>query len=201
MNNYGLIVLGPQYDYLDGGALPARNSNQALLNLSAVASDASLVILTRDMHPANHFSFSQNPAYTDGSWPPHCVAGTKGARLFPALRKRADYVLTKGDRRTPPDDYSAFRARKLRPLEDLVDILKRHPVQALVVGGFLLEIDVKYTAFDCNALANTGIWSQVIVPLDCCGTLFNDHGIAQAVAPLTKAGVIVTDHFDKDNFA
>lgn len=197
MSNYGLIILSPQFDYLDGGAIPTHGGNQALINLANLTRDANLVVLTRDMHPTNHFSFSDNPEYTDGSWPPHCVAGTKGSKLFPALRKRADYVLTKGDRPVPPDDYSAFKARKLRPLEDLIDILKRHPVQTLIVGGFLLEHEVKYTAFDCNALANTGIWTRVIVPLDCCGTLSNANGVAQAVAPMTRVGIKIVDHIDE----
>jgi nicotinamidase/pyrazinamidase len=36
-------------------------------------------IYTRDWHPADHASFSNEPKYHDGSWPPHAVQGTPGA--------------------------------------------------------------------------------------------------------------------------
>lgn len=189
---YGAIILDPQYDYLDGGNIPARNSSLALTNLVSIAANADLVVVTRDLHPSNHFTFVENPKFEDQSWPPHCVEGTKGAKVFPAIRKRANYVISKGMSPVPPDAYSAFTAKKLRPLEDLIDILGRHPVDKLIIGGFLLEIGVKYTAFDCNAL---GHWQEVIVPLDACGTILDAAGTANAVAPMVKAGISVVDHY------
>jgi nicotinamidase/pyrazinamidase len=190
--NYGAVILDPQYDLLDGGSINALNAGTALQNIVKLTADADLVVVTRDLHPDNHFSFKDEPLFQDGSWPVHCVEGTKGAKVFPAIRKRADYIISKGMSPVPPDAYSAFSAKKLRPLEDLIDILRRHPVDRLIIAGFLLEIGVKYTAFDANAI---GHWTEVIVPLEACGTLLDAAGIAEAITPMRKAGIKIVDHF------
>ncbi len=191
------IILDPQYDYLESGPIRARNSNRVLQNLMPIMAQSDWVIVTRDVHPENHFSFKDEPTFTDGSWPPHCVKGTDGARIFPAIRKRADFILSKGLSPVPPDDYSAFKAKKLRPLMDLTDILGsiQKQVDEIIVAGFLLETGVQATAFDCNALSNANDrWSQVTVPLEACGTILNAAGVAKIIEPMIKAGINIIDY-------
>lgn len=188
---YALIILDPVYDYLPGGSIPVPGATEVVLRVAKLTHEADLVIATRDAHPPGHFSFQDDPEFIDGSWPPHSVEGTKGARVFPAIRKHADYVLTKGKRRVPPDDYSAFSAKKLRPLEDLIDILGRHPVEELVICGFLFDIGVAYTAFDANAI---GAW-KVTVPLDCCGTIRTSAKGSALIDRMINAGINVIETY------
>ena len=149
-----LIAIDPQYDYLPGGSLEIPGAENVIRNLAAQAHIADLVIVTRDWHPENHFSFTNDPEYKDGSWPAHCVQNTKGARIFPALRRKAAYVISKGTNKNPPDDYSAFTGKTLRPVERLDEILARHKPEQIWIGGFVLEICVQHTAFDANILSS-----------------------------------------------
>jgi nicotinamidase-related amidase len=181
--------MNPQFDYLPGGALETPGCLRIVQNLAQLASRADLVILTRYCHPENHFSFADDPLYQDGSWPPYCVQGTKGARIFRPLAKLADYTLSLGMNRNPPEQYSAFTGKTLRPVEDIGDILERQPVDEIIVGGFLFETNVKWTLFDANAV---GLW-KVSMPLDSVGTLEETININ----PLQRAGIRVTETWDQ----
>jgi nicotinamidase/pyrazinamidase len=183
------LVLDAQYDNLPGGSIDATGSGKAISQIAALAASSDLVIATKDWHPVNHFSFSSDPLYEDKSWPAHCVQGTKGARLFPAIQRQADYVISKGMNPYPPDDYSAFVGKTLRPVEHLGDILNKNVTDIIVVCGFLLEIGVKYTAFDANAL---GWWKNVVIPLDCTGTL-RPRAQTEIIYPLLKAGIQIVE--------
>jgi nicotinamidase/pyrazinamidase len=184
----GLIVCDPQYDYLPGGSIDAYHGASALVECARLAAQADLVIVTRDWHPENHFSFSEAPLFDDQSWPPHCVQGTKGAKIFPALKRAADFTISKGMNRNPPDDYSAFNGKTLRPVQRLDEVLYDSPVDDLIVAGFLFETGVKCTAFDANAL---GWWKSVTIPLDCVGTLREESEQQSDIDSLRKAGIKV----------
>ena len=83
--------------------MPAGEEVAERINALAASGDYELVVATRDWHPPDHGSF----AAQGGIWPVHCVAGTPGAELHPAL-DRAD----RRDRRQGPgrdtDGYSGF---------------------------------------------------------------------------------------------
>ncbi|KAH9850807.1 Isochorismatase hydrolase [Lenzites betulinus] len=131
-----LLVVDVQEDFCPpNGALPVPDAREiipiinALLELPFV-----LKIASKDHHPPHHVSFASahpgaqpfastctivnpaNPAetYATQLWPDHCVAGTPGAALVPALATaRLDAIVEKGtDARV--ETYSAFRA----PLRD-----------------------------------------------------------------------------------
>ena len=102
------------------------------------ASEFDLVIATRDWHPADHGSFEQQ----GGPWPVHCVAGTPGAELHPALeRGRIDIVIDKGqDRET--EGYSGFGGT------DLEQVLRDRDIDEVVICGLATDYCVKNTALD-----------------------------------------------------
>jgi nicotinamidase/pyrazinamidase len=189
MTTITTLVLDAQYDNLAGGAIDAHRSAQAITSIVSLMSVSTFSVATKDWHPENHFSFSNDPDWEDQSWPPHCVQGTKGAKLFPAVQRKADFVASKGMNPQPPDEYSAFTAKTLRPVEPVPDILFRNPTDIIVVCGFLLEIGVKYSAFDANAL---GWWKDVVIPLDCTGTL-HPRAQKEILYPLTKAGIRIVE--------
>lgn len=190
MDHFALIAVDVQRDFLPGGVLEVPEGDRILIPLVALAQAAELVIASRDWHPDNHFSFSYDPLYEDGSWPPHCIQKSRGAKIHPSINRYADFVISKGVNRNPPDAYSAFAGKTLRPVESLEDILRRSPIETVVVGGLALDYCVRYTALDANALGY-----RTIVPLDASAGL-SPEGTQETLEAFNRAGVEVVDHVD-----
>jgi nicotinamidase/pyrazinamidase len=136
----GLVIVDFQNDFTPGGALavPGGDEIAPRLNELARSGDFDVVVATRDWHPPDHGSF----AAQGGPWPAHCVAGTPGAELHPALDAEAvDEIVDKGqDPRT--SGYSGFDATPL------ADLLAARDVDELTVVGLATDYCVKNTALD-----------------------------------------------------
>lgn len=135
-----LIVVDFQNDFCPGGALAVEGGDEIAprINELAASGDFDLVVATRDWHPPDHASF----AAQGGPWPVHCVVGTPGAQLHPALdATRVDVVLDKG-RDRHGEGYSGFDATGLEAL------LRRHGVDAVTVVGLATDYCVRSTALD-----------------------------------------------------
>jgi nicotinamidase/pyrazinamidase len=136
-----LIVVDFQNDFTppDGAlAVPGGDAIADRLNELAAEERFDVVIATRDWHPADHGSFRDQ----GGPWPPHCVQGTEGAQLHPALdRSLIDAVVDKGQRRES-EGYSAFESPELGPL------LREHEIMALTIVGLATDYCVLNTARD-----------------------------------------------------
>lgn len=139
-----LIVVDVQRDFLPGGALavPAGDEVVAPLNraIAAFRQAGQPVFFSRDWHPADHCSFKAQ----GGPWPPHCVAGSKGATFAPGLAVPRDAaVVSKAD--TPGRDaYSAFQGT------DLAAQLEAAGVRRVFVGGLATDYCVKATVLDAR---------------------------------------------------
>ena len=105
-----LVVVDLQNDFCPGGALGVRDGDAIVpvLNryLERFGGAGAPVFLTRDWHPpvTRHFQ-----AY-GGSWPPHCVQGTRGAEFHPGLTPPAGAVVVSKGMDPEQDAYSAFQA-------------------------------------------------------------------------------------------
>jgi nicotinamidase/pyrazinamidase len=83
-----LLVIDCQPDFCEGGSLAVAGGQAAVAaihdHLADHAADYELVVTSQDWHvdPGEHFSAS--PDFVD-SWPRHCIAGSPGAALHPAL--------------------------------------------------------------------------------------------------------------------
>ena len=89
------MIVDFQNDFTPGGALavPDGDAIAGRVNELADSGDFDLVVATRDWHPPNHGSFTEQ----GGPWPPHCVQGSDGAELHDALdRDQVDVVVDKG---------------------------------------------------------------------------------------------------------
>ena len=137
-----LVVIDVQNDFLPGGRVPVRHGDRIIepLNryLSAFAGRGRLIIATRDWHPPNHCSFSEQ----GGPWPAHCIAGGFGA-AFPQslmLPKHCRII----DKAVLPDqeDLSGFGELGLQAL------LEQAGVERLFVGGLVTEYCVLETVLD-----------------------------------------------------
>jgi nicotinamidase/pyrazinamidase len=135
-----LLIIDFQNDFTPGGALAVPDGDEIAERINELARSGKfdLVIATRDWHPRDHGSFEER----GGPWPPHCVQGTEGAELHPALdRDPIDYVVEKGqDPET--EGYSGFEATELERL------LREHHIDAVTVVGLATDYCVKNTALD-----------------------------------------------------
>jgi nicotinamidase/pyrazinamidase len=109
-------------------------------------SDYAHVVATRDHHvdPAGHFA--EQPDYLD-TWPAHCVVGTDGAELHPALdRAPLEAVFDKGEYAAA---YSGFEGRA--DGVPLADWLRERGVDAVDIAGIATDHCVRATALDALA--------------------------------------------------
>ena len=84
--NRMLIIVDPQVDFTTGSLSTAKGP-EAMDRLAQALKDGvwgkySWIIVTQDAHPENHCSFVAN----GGVFPPHCVQGTDGMKVYPALQ-------------------------------------------------------------------------------------------------------------------
>ena len=83
-----LIIVDVQNDFCEGGALPVAGGASLAGEISeyvdAHHGQFDHVVATQDWHIDPGAHFSEEPDFVD-SWPPHCVAGTRGAELHPDL--------------------------------------------------------------------------------------------------------------------
>ena len=135
-----LIVVDFQNDFTPGGALgvPEGDAIAPQINALAASEDFDLVVATRDWHPPEHGSFARQ----GGPWPDHCVQGTPGAELHPALDRAAlDVVVDKGQD-PGTEGYSGFEATELDAL------LRERGIDEVTVVGLATDYCVRNTALD-----------------------------------------------------
>ena len=82
-----LIIVDPQIDFTTG-SLATKKGPASMEYLAKALADGAWknygwIIVTQDAHPANHCSFVEQ----GGVFPPHCVQGTEGMNVYPALQE------------------------------------------------------------------------------------------------------------------
>ena len=88
-----LIIVDPQVDFTTG-SLATKNGPAAMDYLAKALKEGAWknygwIIVTQDEHPANHCSFVEQ----GGDFPPHCVLGTDGQKVYPALQTVLDEIM------------------------------------------------------------------------------------------------------------
>jgi nicotinamidase/pyrazinamidase len=135
-----LVIVDFQNDFTPGGALAVAGGDAIAGRINQLSADPrfDLVVATRDWHPPDHGSFAEQ----GGPWPVHCVQGTEGAELHPALdRARVDAVVDAGQ--APEDEgYSGFEKT------NLADLLHERGIDRLTIVGLATDYCVKHTALD-----------------------------------------------------
>ena len=136
-----LIVVDVQNDFCPGGSLAVERGDEVVAPLNRLIEEflerGEPVFKSRDWHPARTKHFA---AY-GGTWPVHCVQGTRGAEFHPELlddpRVR---IISKGT--GDEDQYSAFDGT------GLAELLRERGVTELLVGGLATDYCVKNTVLD-----------------------------------------------------
>ncbi|MDE2310777.1 MAG: nicotinamidase [Betaproteobacteria bacterium] len=139
-----LLIVDVQNDFLPGGSLTVPRGDEVVpaLNRYLRAFQNLPVYATRDWHPARHCSFKAQ----GGPWPPHCVAGTRGAEFAAALRLPPSAVIISKATTVEQDAYSGFQDTELDSL------LHSTSIRRLFIGGLATDYCVLNTVRDALGL-------------------------------------------------
>lgn len=179
-----LVVVDVQNDFLPGGALAVPRGDEVVAPLQALAAAFAAagrpVYATRDWHPADHVSFRAR----GGPWPPHCIAGTRGAAFAPGLRLPASAIVISKAEHADRDAYSGFDGT------DLEQQLRAAGVRRLCVGGLATDYCVRATVLDARRLG----FEVVLLP-DAVRAVDVTAGDGErAIATMVAAGATLAEH-------
>jgi nicotinamidase/pyrazinamidase len=166
-----LVVADVQNDFADpAGSLSVRGGDAIVpaVNREVLAARESgaLVIYTQDWHPESTPHFAKH----GGIWPVHCVAGTWGAELYPALMVEADAPrVRKGS--NGEDGYSGFTMRDpmtgIEEPTELDSLLRKAGVERVVVCGLATDYCVRATVLDAMRLGyETSVQGDAIAAVE-----------------------------------
>jgi len=142
-----LLIVDVQNDFCPGGALAVPDGDRVAGPLGRAAERfraAGLpVFASRDWHPAVTTHFREY----GGSWPPHCVQGSRGAEFHPALGLPPDTVIISKGAAPDSDSYSAFEGVRTDGAT-LGSCLAALGVGHLYVGGLATDYCVRSSVLD-----------------------------------------------------
>lgn len=141
-----LLIADIQNDFLSGGALEIRDSDEILPILKhyirRFQGRGLPIFLTRDWHPPDHCSFVSQ----GGPWPVHCVAGSPGSLPPTPFAMPPSAVVIHKAVEHDQEAYSAFHNTRLdRHLQAL-------SVRRLFIGGLATDYCVLNSVKDARTL-------------------------------------------------
>src|SRR3989338_7404551 len=139
-----LLIVDVQNDFLPGGSLAVPRGDEVVpvLNRYLRAFQNLPVYATRDWHPPLHCSFRAQ----GGPWPPHCVAGTRGAEFAAALQLPPSAVVVSKATTAEQDAYSGFEGTNLDQQ------LHAANIRRLFIGGLATDYCMLNTVRDALKL-------------------------------------------------
>lgn len=175
-----LIVVDVQNDFGPGGALPVNEGNKIVNIINRVALRFEHLAFTRDWHPSDHCSFSDDAQFVDKSWPPHCVANSPGAEFQADLHVPGGALVVDKGFEAEHEAYSGFEGTNLD------EELNTRGIRRVFVCGLATDFCVKCTALDGRKLDY-----DVVLVEDACRAIDSPPGSAQeALDEMKAAGVV-----------
>jgi nicotinamidase-related amidase len=194
MRNNALVVVDMLYDFIDG-SLACLNADAAVkATLRYIDSqtkgqggeeheilDTFPILFVRDHHPADHSSFMEY----GGTWPVHCVAGTRGAEIHDELKPYAREELTfdKGCDKAV-EQYSGFEGVNTAG-QSLGEILELMDTTDVYVCGIATEFCVRNT---CEDLHKAGFRVHLLKE---CIAYVDHQGHQKAVEEMAAKGISI----------
>jgi nicotinamidase/pyrazinamidase len=138
-----LVLVDIQNDFCPGGALAVPEGDQIVDVVNKLIPRFPFVVATQDWHPPGHISFKER----GGPWPPHCVQGTHGAQLHPAIDQSGIDLLVRKATSPDADAYSGFDAQD-ESGHKLDELLKSRGIKKVYVAGLATDYCVRATVLD-----------------------------------------------------
>lgn len=191
-----LVVIDVQNDFIPGGRLAVPAGDEIVPLINQLGRSFRHVILAQDWHPAGHASFASShpgkqpfdiiplPYGEQQLWPDHCVQGSDGAALHPALNlTHAQLIIRKG---CNPyiDSYSAFMEADRQTPTGLTGYLKERGIDTVYMVGLALDFCVMFSALDARLAG-----FNAFVVLDACRGIDIDGSMDTAIRRMQEAGV------------
>ncbi|MBV4552614.1 bifunctional nicotinamidase/pyrazinamidase [Pseudomonas sp. SWRI102] len=194
--NTALLVIDIQNDFTPGGQLAVPGGDEIVPLVNQLGRTFRHIVVAQDWHPAGHASFAsshagkqpfdiiQLPYGEQKLWPDHCVQGTPGAALHPALDlPHAQLIIRKGCNPSI-DSYSAFMEADRQTPTGLAGYLKERGIDTVYMVGLALDFCVMYSALDARMAG-----FNAIVLLDACRGIDIDGSMDTAIRRMQEAGV------------
>lgn len=195
-----LIIVDVQRDFATGGALQVGQDPERIfprVNHVAREGGYQLVVLTQDWHPADHQSFAEMWGKKPGAvqqmsygpqilWPRHCVQGTEGARLHPALDVPTAQLIVRKGCHAAADSYGAF-ADANGVQTGLEAFMRQRRVDSVDVCGWALDFCVAATAIQAR---KAGLQARVL--RDICAAVDHEDSLVLSIAEMQRTGVQIT---------
>jgi len=191
-----LLVIDVQNCFTPGGSLAVKDGDTIIPLINKLGGYFEHVVLTQDWHTPGHVSFASShsgkkpfeaiklPYGDQVLWPDHCVEGTPGAELHPALKiPHAQLIIRKGYRREI-DSYSAFMEADGKTPTGLAGYLKERGLTDCYFAGLATDFCVAWSALDAR---KAGFNAAVIE--DACRGIDVQGSMAKAWADMQAAGV------------
>nr|WP_315053287.1 nicotinamidase [uncultured Brevundimonas sp.] len=157
-----LLIIDPQNDFCEGGALAVEGGAGIMPLIVRLAERFDRVVVTQDWHTPDQISFAFNhpgaQPFTEIEvaygrqmlWPDHCLQGSPGADFHPDVApavEKALAIVRKG--RSPRvDSYSGFFENDHRTSTGLSGLLRELGVPRVFLCGLAYDYCVRFTAED-----------------------------------------------------
>ena len=190
-----LLVIDLQADFMPGGALAVGEGDAVTPLANALIGRFAHVVVTQDWHPPGHASFASThgeapftvkplPYGAQTLWPDHCVQGTAGAALHPALATDEAFLILRKGMHEDVDSYSAFVEADGVTTTGLAPLLRARGIQRVFACGLATDFCVAYSALDAR---KAGFDAFVIE--DACRAIDAAGSLAAAWAWMEEVGV------------
>lgn len=191
-----LLVIDVQNCFTPGGSLAVKDGDTIIPLINKLAGGFEHVVLTQDWHTPGHVSFASSHAGKKPFemialqygpqvlWPDHCVQGTDGANLHPALKvPHAELIIRKGYRKDV-DSYSAFMEADGKTPTGLAGYLRERNLSRCYFVGLATDFCVAWSALDAR---KAGFEAAVIE--DACRGIDVGGSLGKAWTEMQAAGV------------
>lgn len=172
-----LVAVDVQNDFCHGGAMPVEMGERVVSIINRIAIKFDHQAYSRDWHPQDHCSFSDEPQYVDQSWPPHCVQDSPGAEFHGELHVPSDALIVSKGTDPEQEAYSAFEATNLDAW------LRGRGIKRVFVAGLATDYCVRATALDAARLG----YEVMLVEDGCRGVA--EASTAAALLEMEAAGI------------
>ncbi len=202
----GVLVIDLQVDFLEceKGSLVVPGTDKEYVErveeLTQKFKEKNyLIFATQDWHPPDHVSFYTNhpgrkpfevieiKGRKQVLWPPHCIQGTRGARIL--IDNNLFWAVIQKGRDRRFESYSGFRDEGGN-LTELDTVLKLNGIKTLIIYGLATDYCVKATALDAVDLGY-----EVLLIKDFCRGV-SAETTENAVQELKEKGVKIIEGVD-----
>ena len=202
-----LLIVDMQNDFMPLGALGVKGGNEIIQIINHLIPHFSLIVASKDWHPADHVSFAKTHQKKEGEvievkgrrqvlWPLHCLQHSHGAEIVQGLNQEMILRFFHKGENKEIDSYSAFFDNQREKSTGLDEFLKSKGVNQIYLAGLTTDYCVKYTALDGCELGY-----EVFVILDACRPInLSPDDEKNAIDAMKGAGAHVIDSSAVLNF-